>query len=231
MRLPAPPADPAAAYPIHRHATWGDLVGLALVDGRQYRSPQACAGPTAAAECNGLDDPARTMLGAAQEAWLASTFGSWGTTWNVLGNQTVVTDMRLAGTVLNPDQWDGYPAAKERLLQTLSVAPNVVVLTGDIHASIVGRLDLDGRPVGVELVATSISTGSAVAPSVEPLMRLLPGIVDADLGHRGYVLHTVTPDAWDAEWRLVDDARQLASTVTTGGRFRITAGTNTVTRT
>src|SRR3954453_23712174 len=98
-----------------------------------------------------MAEPGRTMLGSAQEAWVGATFGSWGTTWNVLGNQTVLTDLRVVGAVLNPDQWDGYPAARDRLLGQLSPAavPNVVVLTGDIHVSIVGQLTADGRPLGV----------------------------------------------------------------------------------
>jgi alkaline phosphatase D len=233
VRLPAPSAldaDPTADYPIYRDARWGDLLGLALVDGRQYRSAQACSGPTAAGECAGLDDATRTMLGDAQEQWLGATFGSWGTTWNVLGNQTVVTDMRLAGTVLNPDQWDGYPAAQARLLEVLGGSANAVVLTGDIHASIVGQLHGAAGPIGVELVCTSISTGSAVDASAQPLVRLIPGIVDADLAHRGYLLHTVTADEWHAELRLVDDARLPDSPVAAGASFRIGVGTNTVQR-
>ncbi|MFX4543546.1 alkaline phosphatase D family protein, partial [Acinetobacter baumannii] len=38
---------------------------------------------------------------------------------------------------LNPDQWDGYAGARERLLQFIQTKniKNVSVLTGDIHSS------------------------------------------------------------------------------------------------
>ena len=231
VRLPAPGDDPAAEYRIYRDARWGDLVGLALLDGRQYRSDQACTGPTAAAACPGIGGDERTMLGAEQERWLAGTFGSWHTTWNVLGNQTVLTPLRLAGVVLNPDQWDGYPAApgnasspRSPRRATSSSSP------GDIHASIVGQLRQDDVPVGVELVATSISSSSQLDASSEPLVKLLPDVVDAELGHRGYLLHTVSVDEWRTELRLVDDVATADSPVSGGGRFRIAAGTSTVQR-
>ena len=37
--------------------------------------------------------------------------------WNVLGNQVVMGDARFDGAVLNYDQWDGYPVARQRLLR------------------------------------------------------------------------------------------------------------------
>ena len=38
-------------------------------------------------------------------------------TWTVLGQQTVLTDLRLPnGAILNYDQWDGYAPARDRLL-------------------------------------------------------------------------------------------------------------------
>ena len=237
VRLPRPTQlerDPTAEYRTYRDAMWGDLLGLALLDGRQYRSDQACGDEllSFAPPCAEMAGPQRTMLGTAQEQWLAASFGTWGTTWNVLGNQTVLTDLRVVGAVLNPDQWDGYPAARDRLLAQLSTAatPNVVVLTGDIHVSIIGQLKVDGRPVGVEVVSTSISTGSFLTETYAPLVRLLPQVVDADLGHRGYCLHTVSHDEWRTELRLVDDARLADSAVSTHATYVVEAGTNTIRR-
>ncbi len=214
VRLPPPTqlaSDPTAEYRIYRDAVWGGLLGMAMLDGRQYRSDQACAGQPAGLEppCAEMAEPQRTMLGAAQEQWVGATFGTWGTTWNLLANQTVLTDLRVGGAVLNADQWDGYPAARQRLLDQLGASSNVVVVTGDIHAGIVGRLG--GR--GVELVSPSISSTSVLPPSYEPLVKLLPSVVDAELGHRGYFLHTVTGTEWRAELRLVDDATVAVSTV------------------
>ena len=76
----------------------------------------------------------------------------------MLGNQTILADLTLNGAILNYDQWDGYPEARQRLLYGIDQASltNVVTLTGDIHAA--GVIDLtvedeNGRhPVGTELV-------------------------------------------------------------------------------
>src|SRR5690606_40323409 len=78
-----------------------------------------------------------------------------------------LTSMPFAGSLYNPDQWDGYPHARRRLLQLLDerVVVNPVVVTGDIHAAGVGDLvdeqpDVSPSPEvrGVELVGGSISS-------------------------------------------------------------------------
>ncbi|MEO5900533.1 MAG: alkaline phosphatase D family protein [Ilumatobacteraceae bacterium] len=240
VRLPAPTglADPAAEYRTYRDAQWGDLLGLALLDGRQYRSDQACGDAILdlAPPCAELTAPGRTMLGAAQEQSLDARLGAWGTTWNVLGNQTVLTDLTVLGAVINYDQWDGYPAERAALLDHLATAavPNVVVLTGDIHVSIVGQLRsgsrATGAPVGVEFVCSSISSGSFLSSTYAPAMSLIPDIVDLELEHRGYVLHTVTRDEWRAEYRLVTDAHLVDSPVTSHATYVVPAGTSQVHR-
>ena len=58
----------------------GDLVEVSMIDGRQYRSRQACYAPPfkggmhleSDASCPERREPGRTMMGFAQEAWLAS---------------------------------------------------------------------------------------------------------------------------------------------------------------
>jgi len=182
--------------------------------------------------CAELTAPGRTMLGAAQEQWLDTRLGGWGTTWNVLGNQTVLTDLTVLGAVINFDQWDGYPAERAALLDHLAAAavPNVVVLTGDIHVSIVGQLRSGSRstgtPGGVELVCTSISSGSFLNSTYAPAMSLIPDVVDVELDHRGYVLHSVTRNEWRAEYRLVADARLVDSPVTAHATYVVPVGTS-----
>ena len=58
------------------------------------------------------------MLGDAQERWVGRRASPPSTaTWTVLGQQTVLSDLRLPnGAILNYDQWDGYAPARERLL-------------------------------------------------------------------------------------------------------------------
>jgi alkaline phosphatase D len=175
--------------------------------------------------CAEASDPSRTMLGAAQEAWTADVFTSSSATWTVLGQQTVLTDLRLPnGAILNEDQWDGYAPARQRLLAAAApVAGKLVTLTGDIHLSGVGRLPA----VGTEFVTTSVSSTGNVPVSLQPVLAGFATIVDAELRHRGYVRHTVTPADWTAEYRIVEDVASAASPVATWRTFTVPAGAST----
>jgi alkaline phosphatase D len=222
VRLP-PPAD-GGAYPIHRRVQWGALADLLLLDGRQYRSDQACLDVTLSFEppCQEAAEPTRTMLGADQERWLDEAFASATGTWTVLGQQTVMTDLRLPnGAILSHDQWDGYAPARDRLLDRAAGVDRVVVLTGDIHLAAVGTLP----GVGVEFVTTSISSANDIEGVVDPaaLAGLFDTIVEAELAHRGYTRHTVRRDSWTAEFRTVDDVASADSPVSTWRTFRVHA--------
>ena len=163
VRLP-PPVD-GADDPIYRTVSLGGLADVIMLDGRQYRSDQACGDVTLSVDppCPESLDPARTMLGATQEAWVGGELAAGRSTWTVLAQQTVLTDLRLPnGAVVNFDQWDGYGPARERLLAQAAVADRVVVLTGDIHLAGIGRLP----GVGTELVASSISSERSRRPRV-----------------------------------------------------------------
>jgi alkaline phosphatase D len=226
VRLP-PPVE-GDDDPIYRTAVYGDLLELVLLDGRQYRDDQACGNVKLSTDppCPEALDPARTMLGPAQEAWLGETLAESTATWTVLGQQTVLTDLRLPnGAILNPDQWDGYAPARERLLaQAAPVAGRCVVLTGDIHLAGVGTLP----GIGTEFVTTSISSVSSIPVNLQPYVASLGPIVDAELAHRGYTRHTVTPTDWTAEYRTVDNVADPASSVSTWRTFKVAAGTSDV---
>ena len=232
-------ARPAAAdqeFRIYRDAQWGDLIELALTDGRQYRSDQACGDATLNLDppCAELTEPARTMLGEAQEQWLLDTLGASTARWNVIGNQVILADATFNGAVLNYDQWDGYPAERERLLQAFADAEvqNLVVVTGDIHLAAVAQLRAGergvGTPVGVEFVGTSISSDGLIGDELTDVLKSFPDLVDAELAHRGYCLHTVTPERWTAEYRIVADVDDPNSDVTLYGTYVVEAGSNTV---
>ncbi len=235
-RLDAP-TDPNGEYRIYRDAQWGDLLELALLDGRQYRTDQACGDITLSLEpaCVETFDPARTMLGGEQQEWLLSTLQESAAVWNVVGNQVVLADATINGAVLNYDQWDGYPAARTELLHSLAkrAIPNVVVLTGDIHLAAVAQLrDGDratGTDVGVEFVTTSISSDGLVGDELTDVFKAFPDLVDAELAHRGYTLHTVTRDLWTADYRIVAEVADPDSEVTTFSTYEVAVGTNRVT--
>ena len=225
-RLGPPDASgaPDAPYDIYRGADVGDLLRISALDGRQFRSDQLAESRLdPSPPPPGWDDPSRTMLGEAQEAWLAERFSSSGATWNCLAQQTVLADTRLGDGVLNYDQWDGYVPARQRLLD--EAPPGLVTLTGDIHLAGVALLGDPGAPVGVELITTSISSRANVPPELVGVVTSIPSIVDAELERRGYLRHVVTPDAWTAEFRSVVDVTDPASEVVTWKTFRVAAGT------
>lgn len=100
------------ALQLYRHLDWGDLARIVLIDARyigrdeqiDYRTtlaPQLAQGGAearAAADAfrrTVLGDPARTMLGAAQEQWFARTLAASkqrGQTWQIVAQQIVVGD-------------------------------------------------------------------------------------------------------------------------------------------
>jgi alkaline phosphatase D len=169
-----------------------------------------------------------------QEKWVVDTVTATDAVWNVLANQTVMTDIRLGDAILNFDQWDGYAPSRDRLLTSLrdKNVENLVVLTGDIHLAGIGQLTSSDDPShvhGIEFVTTSISSRANAPEGSEGLFISLPNVVDAELAHRGYTLHTVTPDSWTANDRIVDNVLREDSAVSTWKSFQVQAGIPAVT--
>ena len=185
-----PPTDENAEFRIYRDVQWGGLIELALLDGRQYRTDQACGDVSLSTDpaCPESADPTRTMLGDEQEQWLLDTLSASSATWNVIGNQVILADATIAGAVLNYDQWDGYPVARARLLQAFAdrAIPNLVVLTGDIHLAAVAQLRAGdratGTPVGAEFITTSISSDGLVGDELSDILLTFPDLVDVGTG-------------------------------------------------
>jgi alkaline phosphatase D len=223
VRLPAPGG---ADYVLHRVVEHSDLLRMFVLDGRQYRSlyPNgASAGP---------DSPERTaesqtMLGADQEAWLDAQFAATGARWNVLAQQTVMAATPLSTgdvAVYNLDQWDGYVAARNRLLRSLVTnrVRNPLVLTGDIHVAGATsvRLDYDdpnAPDIAYEVVCTSISSSvnPAVADLFEGTVAALEWVRHLNSRQRGYSVVTLTAEQATADFRVVATALEPTSTVST----------------
>jgi alkaline phosphatase D len=228
VRLPPPNAG---ELPIHRSVQFGSLASLFFLDTRQYRDELGCGGGIGA-YCEDLDNPDRQLLGEDQEAWLFEGLGNSTTTWNVLAQQVVMSDLTLGGVAVNMDQWDGYPAARDRLLTLLKEQEidNAVVLTGDIHASGVATMhetlsDVETPVVATEFVTTAVSSGSQYSESIDSVLKtFLPSIKHihyAELTQRGYSRHTVTADAWRVDFRKVETVLEPDAPVETVASFEL----------
>ena len=232
-----PPAEDGSLR-IYRSFQWGTLARFFVLDGRQYRSDQVCGDHVATnrTECPELGDPTHTMLGPAQEIWLAEGLKSTDAIWTVLAQQTVVKSLVLGDIVLNVDQWDGYPAARSHLLDSIYQAGlrNVVVLTGDIHAG--GAADLrmpdattEGEIVAHELVGPGISSpGLGALGSAVDLSAF--GLAYANFEDNGYVRCTITPETWTSEFVVVDSVESPTSGAKVDGTVEIQAGTPGIVR-
>jgi alkaline phosphatase D len=222
---------------ITRSAPWGGLADLWVLDTRQYRSGQPCGGGTQTIPCADREDAARTMLGDAQERWLDSGLAASRARWQVLANQVMLApfDQSPGEQVrVAMDNWNGYPAARERLLRTIAErAPGrTVVLTGDIHMSWTSDLQADfsrpdAAPIAAELVGTSISSGGDGSERPNWVSRAnlaeSPHLRWYD-GRRGYVRCAVTPEEWRADYRVVPFVSRPGAPVVTASSWRLAHG-------
>ena len=234
VRLAAPTGPDARIY---RRAPMGRLATIHVLDTRQYRTDQTCGSGDVGPRCDAAFAPTTTVLGSTQERWLANGLRGNDSRWNVLANQVVLQQWRFApgNAVWNLDQWDGYPAARDRLIATLGErgVADTVALTGDVHSSWVGTLaeDFDdpaSRILGAEFVGPAISTTpSQLLASVESTIHAnSPHLRWSETKRQGWVFHDVRPDEWRTDYRLVDDVTVPDAPVTTASSWVLRHGGN-----
>lgn len=202
-----------SAIQLYRRFTFGDLLTINVLDGRQYRSDQPCGDPFIGPDCDERYDPANTMLGDRQERWLTKGLTRSRTRWNVLSNQTIFAPYDYDSgdaRAHNTDQWDGYTVQRQRLLDLFASGrvANPVVVTGDWHSSWVNELRVDpddptSRIVGTELVGTSIASGCGWASNVAQALEVNPHVRYFDGDRRGYLRCTADHRQMQADYVLL----------------------------
>lgn len=227
---------------IYRGFRFGDLADVWMLDtrlaGRDVQLPRDMDSP--------WDDPQRSLLGAAQEAWLLdqlSQSSKDGVGWRILGQQVLFSPLALPGRTPNPDAWDGYPAARARILDHLENAgiDDVVVLTGDIHSSWafdVARAPFDpaaydpatGRgALAVEFVAPAISSSPLgsfprAVEAYRDAQKTHPHLRWHDMDRRGYGLLDLERGRAQAEWWFVETVTERRTDERFARAFRTRAG-------
>jgi alkaline phosphatase D len=159
----APVAKPTKSTGLYRSFRWGKNLELFFLDERSFRSAKAddvCGGdlaptapqsvrdgfvtlapalktPVSQACLTAINDPSRTMLGAAQYAAFTKAIKASTATWKVVVNEVPIQQFYA----LPYDRWEGYAAERERLLRFLQAnVKNVVFLTTDTHANLVNEI-------------------------------------------------------------------------------------------
>ncbi|MFY0758595.1 alkaline phosphatase D family protein [Metabacillus dongyingensis] len=211
----------------YRRLRFGNLAEFNVLDTRQYRNDLVNG--------DARLDPSRSILGEAQENWLYQGFSKSNTIWNVLVNQVVMAqiDRDLGpGMTFSADQWDGYPANRDRLFAAYQQynIKNPVVLTGDIHRHVAAELKLDfndpnSKTIGTELVTTSIASDmdGAVTDSLAALWLGNPHVKLYN-AQRGYVRCKMTPQQLQADFQVLPYVTRPGSPISTFASFVVEAG-------
>jgi alkaline phosphatase D len=237
-----PVREQSGASPLlYRSFRFGSLADLIMLDTRAIRDEQVAPDNIA-----GLADPKRTILGAAQEQWCFGelrTSQRRGASWRLLGQQVLFARMTPLGRqVRNADTWDGYQAARERVLDVIAGdrIDNVVVLTGDVHSS--WAMDVPRSPwddyraqTGERSLAVEFSTPAISSPPpfsdgqgrerAAALKVMLPHLKFMDGEHRGYVLLDVTADRVRTDYMFVPTVTSRSSDETRAAALVTERGT------
>lgn len=207
-------------------------------------------------------DPSATMLGTAQENWLAHALMANARTsaWQLIGMATIIgrtvmpqaaiewlkpdtaantvakfrDHIRAArhGVPMWMDRWDGYPAARSRLLRAAQRAnADLVMLSGDSHNAWAYALTEDGKPAGVEFAGHAVTSagmeGGMAADSrtvARGFIAANPELEWADTSHRGYLMIEVTPRRVTGEWLFLETIQERSTRIAGTHRMSVERG-------
>ena len=261
--MPVRVVDPANLRKNNRSFALGNLVDLIMLEERvNARSKQINRNVISFGnftQTGDYLDPTRQILGAEEESWLAGKLRGSTAKWKVVGQGVMFAQLKSAGgvvangggTFFNPDQWDGYQPARDRVYDIIKgnastpAVNNVVILTGDIHSSFAADLSQDPNngdvasggynadsgagSRAVELVSTSVTSPGAIDPKgiVAAALQLAnPHLKYIDLTQRGYMLLDVDATRVVSEWWYVDTVTSRSSGQAFGKAMQVSAGAN-----
>jgi alkaline phosphatase D len=139
------------------------------------------------------------------------------------------------GLPINFDTWDGYPAARARLLRSAQEAnANLLVLSGDSHNAWAFDLAQGGSPAGVEFGGQSVTSPGheRLSPAASPrvveraTIRRNPQLKWANIERRGYMTVELTPARATGEWLFLETVRQRSTAMASTHRMSVLHGTN-----
>jgi alkaline phosphatase D len=223
---------------IWRAFAFGDLADLFLLDTRIAGRDEPSAGARF-----GVDDPARSLLGPEQRAWLHEELRrsahERATTWRVIGQQVPMVPLAQPFTL--PDKWDGYPGERTALFDALARngVDGTVVLSGDVHSSWANEVapTLADARAGtgrrlVEFVAPSVTSPFLPAAATEfvagRVQAANPWVRWLDVERRGWLELDITRAAVQADWYVVGSVRVPDPTVAWAASWKVDTAASTL---
>ena len=230
------PSGPS--FRLYDRYRFGDLAEITAIDDRQYRARNACYPASQEnrylVDCADRLDPARTILGAEQEAWFADGMKRASTRWNVIAQQTLMAELDSGRDGKHrywADGWDGYPVGRQKLLDAVAASPvrDTLVLGGDVHSFWATDLKRDYGVANAPTVATEFVGGSLTSqtPSdkaTQELVRRNPHIRYGRGDLNGYGIVAIEPGQATVSFRTVKSVKERQSPVATSARFVVEAG-------
>ena len=152
----------------------------------------------------------------------------------MLAQQTLMAQLDRKpgeGRAFWTDGWDGYPAARRRLLEVLDSrkTKNPIVIGGDVHMHWVADLKPDfddpkSPVVASEFCGTSITSQGAAQKQVDERLPDNPHIKYGRSDHRGYVRVAVAGGRLNAELVGLDNVKKPESRAEVLARFIVESG-------
>jgi alkaline phosphatase D len=261
------PVEYTARDGLYRTFRWGRNLELFFLDERSFRSAKASAGhrcdaggrpdaaPTAPAALRSvfvaiapplrhppspactaaIASPARTMLGRRQHDAFVRAIRASTATWKVVVNEVPMQQLYA----FPYDRWEGYAAERAELLRDLAPVENVVFLTTDTHANLIGQVRLrtleQGGPLGTgiwEAITGPVATNPYSREIDQAVGRpgagtLIAGLFLKPAPPRGLGLRCAATDAHSyVEVRVTAAALTVAPRTAAGAPVREATGSD-----
>jgi alkaline phosphatase D len=225
--MPVPPtmARDFSNFRIYDSYRFGNLLDLAVLDIRQYRTePDAGDTPPFKAD----------IFGAEQEAWLDKTLKESTARWTIVAQQTLLSERDLArgpDTHYSHDGWDGYRASRQRLVKGLGDAniANPLVIGGDLHAFYAADVkadysSADAPTVAAEFVSGSITSDGPTEDSIATVLAENPHLKYANGKDHGYGIMTLDAGKAKTDFMIVADRKKPDAKTSMGPSFVVADG-------
>ncbi|WP_153766917.1 alkaline phosphatase [Endozoicomonas sp. OPT23] len=209
--------NPQEYIKLYRSFRLGGLADFFVTDSRSYRDGKNIDD----------EDQSKTMLGTKQLQWFSDQLHDCDASWCLWGNQVMFSRMVKFGAhssiipdlLHNSDQWNGFRHERETVKALIDkfAIKNLVVLTGDLHTSLISYLKPSGDPESTENLGVELMTPSVTSPNFKEelgffgksklLMDLIQGFIKDQNHHlqhfssatHGFSLLSLSEDQIDWE--------------------------------